>query len=54
MWKLCHALFNWEYYIIPYAFCNEIVRVHTAPSGVKYYKIYGSIHLLKDTDKQLT
>jgi len=54
MWKLWHILFNWEYYIVTYAFCDEIVRVYTSPTGVKYYKIYGNIRLLRDTDKKLT
>jgi hypothetical protein len=48
MWKLLNKIFGWQYAIITYAYNGEIVRVHTSPTGIQYYKIYGGVHILEE------
>ena len=54
MWKLFNKVFGWQYALVTYASCREIVRVQTTQTGIKYYKIYGDICLLKEQAVMLT
>jgi hypothetical protein len=54
MWKLFNKLFGWQYALIDYASCNEIVKVRTAQTGIEYYKVYGEIHILRESAIRLT
>jgi hypothetical protein len=54
MWRLFNKIFGWQYAIIPFAFNTEVVRVHTAQTGIKYYNIYGTTCILKEQAVMLT
>tara|TARA_R110002153_G_scaffold122434_1_gene268336 strand:+ start:378 stop:563 length:186 start_codon:yes stop_codon:yes gene_type:complete len=49
MWKIFNKLFGWQYALIPFAGGTELVRVHTTQTGIKYYKIYGDIRILRES-----
>jgi hypothetical protein len=54
MWKIFNKLFGWQYALINFASCKEIVRVHTTQTGIEYYKIYGDIRIIGESDIWLT
>tara|TARA_R110000851_G_scaffold5671_4_gene23242 strand:- start:1276 stop:1461 length:186 start_codon:yes stop_codon:yes gene_type:complete len=54
MWKIFNKLFGWQYAIICYGSGDYVVKVHTAQTGFRYYKIYGGIYLLKEQAVMLT
>jgi hypothetical protein len=54
MWKIFNKLFGWQYAIVTFASDTEVVRVHTAQTGIKYYNIYGTTCTLKEQAIMLT
>ena len=54
MWKIFNVLFGWQYVLVPFAGCMEIARVYTTQTGINYYKIYGKIRILRESDIWMT